>query len=315
MKEIPVLSLLGPTCSGKTFLSYEVLEQFNKKGYECEIISADSRQVYKNLNIGSAKPTKEELNITTHHCIDILEPNQAISAGVFVDFATKALFSINKLNKIPILVGGAGLYVKALLSGLFNETPSSERDLIRKLINSKLKEFGKENLFEELKKTDSKAAVYYSDMNPSRVSRALEYYYLHNSSIVDDFVEKESKIEYPSLNFVLESERDLLYSNINLRTVSMFSEGLLEEVKEVLSLGFTKEDFGLKMIGYFEAIQVLENEMTELQAIESIQKRTRNYAKRQITWFRKEPKIVNVIKKTNSTAEEIVEMYLLKYRR
>ncbi len=315
MKQFPILSILGPTCSGKTALSYKVLEQFKIKGYDCEIISADSRQVYRYLDIGSAKPSFNELQFTKHHCIDIVAPNELISAGVFVEEADKALKSMQVSNKIPLLVGGAGLYVKAFLSGLFNETPSDERNEIREQIQQVLKEKGKEFLYQELKNVDPKSAEYYLDKNPSRVSRALEYFLVHNTSIIDDFSQKNTAIERASCNFILNPEREILYSRINARTVDMFKQGLLEEVRNVLQMGYTKEDVGLKMIGYFEAIQVFEQDLSQQEAIESIQKRTRNYAKRQVTWFRKEPQNSHFIENSGQHSEEIVEKYLREYEK
>jgi len=311
--EIPLLCLLGPTSSGKTALSYEVLHEFRRREIDCEVISADSRQVYRYLNIGSAKPTVDELQLTTHHCIDIINPNDNISAGVFFEVAQKAIYDISSHKKVPLVVGGAGLYVKALLEGLFSEIITDKRALIRDEIQTMFQKQGKENLYEELKKVDKKAADYYSDKNPSRVSRALEYFYVHHRSIVDDFTSKNVQIIRNSLNYILLPDRAELYNNINLRTIAMFEKGLIEEVKEVLRMGYTKNDVGLNMIGYFEAMQVLENNFTQNEAIESIQQRTRNYAKRQVTWFKKQPSDALFIENLKTQSSHIVENYLQKF--
>ena len=315
MPEIPLLCILGPTASGKTALSYEVFYEFRRREIECEIISADSRQVYKYLNIGSAKPTKEELQRTKHHCVDIIDPNDSISAGVFFDYAQKAIEDISQRNKIPIVVGGSGLYVKALLEGLFVETITEERAIVRKEIQAILQQNGKEYLYAQLRTVDPKAAEYYSDKNPSRVSRALEYYYIHNSSLVDDFTVKNMQVNRLSLNYVLHPHREVLYNRINQRTVDMFELGLLEEVKEVLSMGFSKNDSGLQMIGYYEAIQVLEDSITQKHAIETIQQRTRNYAKRQVTWFKKHPNASQFIEHSANQSKNIVESYLREFEK
>ncbi len=313
MPDIPLLCLLGPTASGKTALSYEILHEFRQRGIDCEIISADSRQVYRFLDIGSAKPIKEELLFTKHHCVDIINPNETISAGIFFEFAEKAVFEISQQKKVPLVVGGAGLYVQALLEGLFNEIITDERVTIREEIQSLLQKNGKEYLYEQLQTIDPKAAEYYSDKNPSRVSRALEYFYLHKTSIINDFEAKKMQVSRNSLNYVLHPQREILYNRINQRTVTMFENGLLEEVKNVLTMGYSKNDRGLQMIGYFEANQVLDGLITEQTAIETIQKRTRNYAKRQVTWFKKNPRLSYIIEDSNNKSKVIVENYLREF--
>lgn len=313
MSEIPLLCLLGPTASGKTALSYEVLQEFRLRGIDCEIISADSRQVYRYLDIGSAKPTKEELRFTKHHCVDIINPNETISAGIFFEFAEKAIVEISQQKKVPLVVGGAGLYVKAMHEGLFDEIITGERATIREEIQSLLQKNGKEYLYEQLQAIDSKAAKYYSDKNPSRVSRALEYYYVHKTSIIDDFATKKMQVRRNLLNYVLHPQREILYYRINQRTVTMFENGLLEEVKNVLTMGYTRNDSGLQMIGYFEANQVLEGRVTQKDAIETIQQRTRNYAKRQVTWFKKNPSQSYILEQTANQSSAIVENYLREF--
>lgn len=313
MPEIPLLCLLGPTASGKTALSYEILQEFRHRGIDCEIISADSRQVYRYLDIGSAKPTKEELDFTKHHCVDIINPNETISAGIFFEFAEKAIVEISQKKKIPIVVGGAGLYVKAIHDGLFAEIITNERATIREEIQSLLQKNGKEYLYEQLQTIDPKAAEYYSDKNPSRVSRALEYYYVHKTSIIDDFAKKKMQVNRLSTNYVLHPQREILYNRINQRTVTMFEKGLLEEVKNVLTMGYTRNDSGLQMIGYFEANQVLEGRVTQKDAIEIIQQRTRNYAKRQVTWFKKNPNLSLVLENSSNQSKTIVENYLREF--
>lgn len=313
--ELPLLCLLGPTASGKTALSYEVLNEFQRRGVSCEIISADSRQVYKYLNIGSAKPTSEELKYTQHHCIDILNPNEVISAGIFFEFANNALQSISQQKKVPLVVGGAGLYVKALIDGLFSETITEKRADIRAEIQTILHNNGKDFLYTELQKVDPKAAEYYADKNPSRVSRALEYFYVNNTSIIDDFTSKNIEISRQSLNYVLHPQREELYNRINDRTVTMFENGFLEEVETVLGMGFKKNDAGLTMIGYYEAVQVLEKNISQPQAIETIQQRTRNYAKRQVTWFKKHPHPSHFIENTANQSTKIVESYFNEFEK
>ncbi|MBL8004357.1 MAG: tRNA (adenosine(37)-N6)-dimethylallyltransferase MiaA [Candidatus Kapabacteria bacterium] len=313
MPEIPLLCLLGPTASGKTALSYEILQEFRHRGIDCEIISADSRQVYRYLDIGSAKPTKEELDFTKHHCVDIINPNETISAGIFFEFAEKAIVEISQKKKIPIVVGGAGLYVKAIHDGLFAEIITNERATIREEIQSLLQKNGKEYLYEQLQTIDPKAAEYYSDKNPSRVSRALEYYYVHKTSIIDDFAKKKMQVNRLSTNYVLHPQREILYNRINQRTVTMFEKGLLEEVKNVLTMGYTRNDSGLQMIGYFEANQVLEGRVTQKDAIEIIQQRTRNYAKRQVTWFKKNPNLSLILEDSSNQSKTIVENYLREF--
>ncbi len=280
----PLIVICGPTASGKTELSLEIAEKL-----QTEIISSDSRQIYKYLNIGTAKPTNEELSQVTHHFIDILEPNENYSSG---KFAQDAQIVINRLylqNKIPVIVGGSGLYIQALCEGFSSNEESKELLLNRNKLNQRIKIEGIESLYIQLMRVDLDAANKYNDKNPRRIIRALEYFLTFNKkfSLSHFEIDKNYKIYYIQNSI----ERDILYKRINLRSELMWQNGIVEETENLLKKGYSKELNSLNTIGYKEVIAYLENNLTKFDAIEKTKQFTRNYAKRQLTWFKKNENI------------------------
>jgi tRNA dimethylallyltransferase len=280
---IKAACIFGPTASGKTRLALEIA-----KHLPVEIISADSRQIYKYLNIGTAKPSIDELNEVKHHFIDILNPDEYFSAGVFAEEAEKCINDIYLKNKLPLVVGGTGLYIKSLFEGLFHEDDDSKekRMKIKNELNEILSIKGKDELYELLLNFDSKSAELYSDKNPRRIIRALEHFYITGEKLSDNFgIDTFSNLEPYYIS--IEWDREKLYSIINQRVIQMWDGGLVEETKSIIENGYNKTLNSLNTVGYKETIDYLENNISKDRAIELIQQNTRRYAKRQITWFKK----------------------------
>lgn len=302
-----VIIIAGPTCSGKTRLSIDVAGKINS-----EIISADSRQIYKFLNIGTAKPTTSELKQVKHHLIDNLNPDSVFNAGMFVEEAERIISQLHSQNKIPVVAGGTGLYIKSLIDGIINSIDTNEE--MRKDFLDKRKQFGNEYLYEELKKVDSRSASTMLPQNWKRVMRALEVYYISGKPLWQHFKDQKKNNDFIYLQFGLDWERDILYSRIEDRVDLMIEAGLVHEVKLLLAEGYSKEINALNTVGYKEIITYLENEISLERAIELIKRNTRRYAKRQLTWF-KADKRIEWIKIQNeydilNTANYIVEKVL-----
>lgn len=282
---LPVI--LGPTASGKTEFSLRLAEI-----YDCEIISADSRQIYRYMDIGTSKPDKSILASIPHHFIDILNPDENYSAGKFEHYGRIVIEAIRSRDHIPIVVGGTGLYIKALCEGLFNFSDSEQDPGIRKKLENELNKIGREAFYEKLKAIDPISAENYSDKNPRRVIRALEFY--ENTGI--PFSEAQNnghsqEIQYDCLYFGISMERINLYKRISERCENMWGNGLIEETSKLLSIGYSKYLNSMNTIGYKEAIRYLEGELNYDEGLELFKKNTRHFAKRQLTWFRKNEKI------------------------
>lgn len=280
----------GPTACGKTALSLELA-----KIIPVEIISADSRQVFRYLDIGTAKPTPEELNSVPHHFIDCIDPDEYFSAGKFAREAATVVESIFAKNKIPLIVGGTGLYIKALCSGFFeDDMPENCSADIRTQLEIKLNSEGIDPLYKELQICDPTSAELYKDKNPRRIIRSLEYFLLHKIP----FSEAQKKFavtpDFSTIQFCITENREDLYARINSRTLKMWESGLKEETEKVLEMGFSPEINSLNTVGYKETIDFLNNKTCESEAIQLIAQHTRNYAKRQMTWFRKVPGIIPI---------------------
>jgi len=275
---------LGPTCSGKTSLSLKLAETLNS-----EIISADSRQVYKVLSIGTAKPTYEELSIAKHHFLDSLNPDEEFNVSKFEIEALQIIDELHQQNKIPIVVGGSGLYIKAIVEGLWNDV-DTDADFRAKLLKEK-EEFGNQFLYDKLAKVDSKSAETMLPQNWKRVIRALEVFHLTGKSILEFHQEYKRESDYEFHQFGLNWEREVLYKNIEARVDEMISDGLVDEVKSILKAGYSTELNSLNTVGYKEIIAHLNSEYDLDRAIELIKRNTRRFSKRQMTWFRKDKSI------------------------
>jgi tRNA dimethylallyltransferase len=279
-----VVVIVGPTCSGKTKLSLILAEIF-----KTEIISADSRQIYKLLDIGTAKPSYSELKKIKHYFIDDLDPTENFNANEFEQNTETILKDLHLRNKIPIVVGGSGLYIKALIDGIV-ESADSNFQLKNELLELRQK-FGNEYLYNELKKVDPDSASRMLPQNWKRVIRALEVYKLTGKSISNHFLEQKKKNEFNFLQYGLLWDRKKLYQNIEIRVDKMIKDGLVDEVKEILKKSYSKELNSLNTVGYKEIIDYLANKISLENAVELIKRNTRRYAKRQMTWFRADDRI------------------------
>ncbi len=288
----PLIVILGPTASGKTDLSLSIYEQI-----DCEIISADSRQVYKYLDIGTAKPSREILSNYKHHLIDFLEPNQDFSAGQFSKLSREIIFRIYEQNKIPLVVGGTGLYIDVLCNGMVELSPNVQDKSIRDNLNKDLETKGKEYLYNLLQQVDRDSAEKYSDKNPRRIIRALEFFYNTGVRFSEAQRELTKQNNFSVYYFGIDFERQELYSRINQRCLNMWQVGIIDETQEILKRGYSPNLNSMNTVGYKEAIKFLNNEMTNQEALNEMMKNTRHYAKRQLTWFRKNEKIQWIIPK------------------
>ncbi|MGA1862705.1 tRNA (adenosine(37)-N6)-dimethylallyltransferase MiaA [Deferribacter thermophilus] len=274
---IPIIT--GPTASGKTDFILNLSKKLN-----VEIISADAYQVYKYMDIGTAKPTIEERAQVKHYLIDILTPDQTYSAGDFFEHAEKLIEKIIQLGKFPIIVGGTGLYVETLQKGIFEGPPRN--DEIRNNLRTKAKKLGLKYLYNHLKKIDPDYASKISENDQVRIIRALEVYETLKIpfSIAHKLYHKKPKYRYKV--FVFYRERTQLYERIDKRVDKMIEAGWIDEVKHLMKLGYSKNLPSMKAIGYQEIIEFLESKYTLEYTVDKIKKRTRNFAKRQFTWFR-----------------------------
>lgn len=277
--ERKVIVIAGPTCSGKTTLSIILADKLNT-----EIISADSRQFYKYLNIGTAKPDEQILKKVKHHFINILEPEEYFNVSLFEKQALNIIEGMLDKNKIPIVAGGSGLYIKALTEGIFDEADINEE--IRNKFMLIKEEAGKEGLYKELELVDPESASKMLPQNWKRVLRALEVYYSTGQPIWKFHEKQERKVDIDFRLYGLNWKREVLYKNIEERVDSMIGNGLIEEIKYILDKGYSKTLNSLNTVGYKEIISYLEGEITEDRAVDLIKRNTRRYAKRQMTWFR-----------------------------
>lgn len=303
--ERKVIVIVGPTCSGKTKVGISLAEKLLT-----EIISADSRQIFKYLNIGTAKPSEDELARTKHHFINLLEPDEDYNVSKFESDALKIVNNLLENGMIPVVVGGSGLYIKVLVEGIFNSVDSD--DEYREKLHELREKFGNEFLFDELKKVDPQSASGMLPQNWKRVMRALEVYHLTGQPISKFQTDYKRQIDVEFILFGLNWNREKLYSNIEHRVDEMIENGLVDEVKNILACGFSKKINALNTVGYKEIISFLENEITLENAVELIKRNTRRYAKRQMTWFRKTKGINWLECNDTTTPDEIVSMILKK---
>lgn len=279
-----LIVIIGPTAVGKTKASIDLARLL-----KTEIISGDSMLVYKGMDIGTAKPSYEERNGIVHHLIDFLEPTEDFSVADFQNIARRLITEINKKGRIPILAGGTGLYVKALLEGYqFNETSGDEE--FRRRLFALAEKHGNLYVHSMLEKVDPKSAIRLHPNNVRRVIRALEVFHLGDEYISQE--KEENKLVYDAVVIGLSMERMLLYERINQRVDAMIKKGLAKEVRGLLEAGISPESKAMQGIGYKEMVAYLTGEVDLFTAAENIKQATRHFAKRQLTWYRKMPYIV-----------------------
>lgn len=282
----PLVVLCGPTAIGKTAAALELASHFN-----CEVVSADSRQVYRLMDVGTAKPSAGELARLPHHLINVVWPDEPFDAARFATAAATAVASILTRGKIPLLVGGTGLYIRALTEGLV-PVPGADPDLRRQFEDEAAKK-GSAVLHQRLMDVDPAAAGQLHPNDTVRIIRALEVF-VQTGRRLSDWQEEHGfrSRRYRLLKIGLTADRDLLYRRIDERSAAMFSGGLLEETEDLLARGYAPELKAMQTIGYREAVKVLRGEITRDQALADLQQSTRRYAKRQLTWFRADPEMI-----------------------
>lgn len=273
-----ILIICGPTASGKTALAVKCAKMLNS-----EVISADSMYIYKDLNIGTAKPTVEEMDGVVHHLIDVVSPFDNFSVSDYKALAQPILDNLLSQGKIPVICGGTGFYINSLLYELSYGNANANLEIREKYKQLAL-EKGNDYVYNILKEVDPKSAEKLHPNDVKRVIRALEIFEsgTKKSDIIDDI-----KPKYDYRAFAVAHERQTLYDRINLRVDNMVSDGLLDEMKRLIDLGITKDNQSMQAIGYKEFFDYFENKQTLEQTIELVKLNTRHYAKRQITFFKK----------------------------
>lgn len=280
-----VIVICGPTASGKTGLSIELAKKING-----EIVSCDSMQIYKDMTIGTAKPTKEEMQGIPHYLIDFVSPDTRYSVADFKRDAEQAISKIIEKGKVPIVVGGTGLYADTLVYNI--KYPEIEIDLeYRKQLEEMIEKEGLESAYQKAKEIDEEAASKISSNDKKRIMRILEIY--HQTGKTKTQLEAESRLEEPPYQYMFYAigmDREKLYERINLRVDIMIEQGLIEEVEELLKK-YKEFPTAMQGLGYKEVVEYLQGNATREEMIETLKMETRRYAKRQLTWFRKNKEI------------------------
>ena len=286
MKKLPLVVTAGPTASGKTRLAIELAKLLNG-----EIVSADSMQIYKYMNIGSAKPTAEEQKEVKHHLIDFLEPDAVFSVADYTEMAHDVIGKLISEGKMPVMCGGTGLYINSVVNDItFGETDTN--DDIRAELAKTAREKGNDALIKMLAEFDPVSAARLHPNNVRRVIRAIEFYKVTGQTISShQEMTKQTEGRYNPIMFCIAWDRQKLYERINKRVDKMLEDGLLEEVKRLMEAGYTKALNSMKAIGYKELIDYYNGETTLEEAVELIKQSSRRYAKRQLTWFRRDKRI------------------------
>lgn len=287
MEKKPMVILTGPTAVGKTALSIRLAKEINGA-----VISADSMQVYRHMDIGSAKIRPEEMQGVKHYLIDILEPEEEFHVVRFVEEAKAALEEIYRNGQIPIIAGGTGFYIQALLYDINFDGQDCDADYRREL-EQIAEEKGPEYLHQMLEEVDAESAKAIHANNTKRVIRALEFYHVSGKKISEhNETEHQKESPYNFAYFVLTDERERLYKRIEARVDAMMEEGLLDEVRLLKERGATKEMVSMQGLGYKEILAYLDGEISLERAVYLIKRDTRHFAKRQLTWFRRERDVI-----------------------
>ena len=281
MSKEKVIVICGPTASGKTSLSIELAKKING-----EIVSCDSMQIYKDMNIGTAKPTQEEMQGIKHYLIDFISPNERYSVADYKKDAKKAIKEIISKGKTPIVVGGTGLYIDSLIYEIEYQDIKFDENY-RKELEKNVEEKGLEYLYKKAKEIDPQAIEKISPNDKKRILRILEIYHMTGKNKTQQEIESRKKeVEYDYHVYAIDWDREELYNRINKRVDIMIQQGLIEEVKNILEK-YKEFPTAMQGLGYKEVVEYLEGKLTKDEMIEKIKMETRRYAKRQLTWFRK----------------------------
>lgn len=298
-----LIVIAGPTASGKTSLAVDLAEYFNG-----EIISADSMQVYRRMDIGTAKPTREEMRGIPHHMIDIVDPDHEFNVSCYRSMAGPIIKGAIEGGKKCFAVGGTGLYLKALLRGIMECPPTDP--FLREDLNMKWEKYGQDFMYRELRRLDPEAASRIHPNDRVRLLRSLEIIRLTDRKFTELTVGHGFKESYyQTLKFFLETERDKLYKRINERSLSMVDKGLVEETGRLIDMGYSPDLKPMKSIGYRHAVGLIRGIWNKKKMISELQKDTRRYAKRQLTWFRTDNELIRVSPENSSLIVKMVKMF------
>ena len=277
---IPLIVIEGPTASGKTALAIELARRL-----DTEIISADSRQVYRHMDIGTAKPSSSELEAVPHHLISIIEPSQSYNVGLFCEDAGKVVERLHSQGRIPLVCGGTGMYVAGLLKGIFPQPEIPAQ--IRHNIRQRMAADGPERMYGELREADPEFAGESSRDDRQRIQRGVEIWAATGISISEHWRRQEREQISVAYRILLDPPRKELYARINRRMEQMLAAGLADEIKRLLELGYDEHSPGLSSLGYREFLPWLRNSASLQECTSLAAQHSRNYAKRQYTWYRK----------------------------
>lgn len=303
MKKIPLVVVMGATASGKTALAIDIA---NKIGGE--IVSSDSMQIYKYMDIGTAKPTSSERAECVHHLIDFLEPDSDFSVADYVTLAHQTIKDITDRGKIAVMCGGTGLYIDSVVNDVeFGEMDNDYE--LRQQLSELAKNEGGEVLLNMLAEFDPVSANRLHKNNTKRIIRAIEFYKMSGIPISEhQEMTKQKESRYNAVKFMIDRERDELYERINKRVDLMIDEGLYQEVKSLYDMGYSPDLNSMQGIGYKELLSCIAGDVTLDEAIEQIKQNSRRYAKRQLTWFRRDKDIIMLKEKDASeTAVKIIK--------
>ena len=286
MTNPPLIAVLGPTASGKSNLALRLARRFRG-----EIVGCDSVQVYRFLNIGTSKVLKPEQAGIPHHLIDFLNPDQEFTAGQYMALGRRVLSEIGQRGNLPLVAGGTGLYLRALLNGLFDGPSRCES--LRGRLQQQARRKGDSHLHRLLARVDPESARRILPRDRPKIIRALEVFFLTAKPISLHFRTAPEKLQgFRLLKIGLNPPRDRLYQRIEERVDRMFAGGLVEEVRSILARGYPPDCKPLQSLGYLQVVQCLQGEIPLQVAVEATKQTTRNYAKRQLTWFRKEENVI-----------------------
>ncbi len=319
----PLIALIGPTAVGKTGVILALAERLG-----AEAVNLDSMQVYRHMDVGTAKPTVEERRLVRHHLLDLVNPDQEYNVNLFTGDAEKVCLEIGGRGRVPILTGGTGLYLKGFQEGLFamdtgsrveNEIhPDGEK--VRADLKKALEEQGRVVLHERLAGIDPVSAARIHPNDTSRLLRALEVHALTGRPWSELLARQQDKSDHPAprkniLKIGLTGERQWLYDRINLRAAQMLAGGFIEEVENLLAMGFGRELKPMQAIGYRHVVEFLDSRRNQSDTLELLAQDTRHYAKRQLTWFRRDPEIVWFRPEQLVEITALIESYLLDFGR
>ena len=287
MHKPTVIVIAGPTASGKTSLGIELAKKING-----EIVSADSMQIYKDMNIGTAKPNKDETKEIRHYLIDFVSPDCRYSVANFKNDAELCIEKILTKGKVPIVVGGTGLYIDSLVYGIDYPEIEYDDEYRKKLMKTAETEEGLNNLYNEAEKIDKEATEKISKKDKKRIIRILEIYKSTGKTKTEiDRLSRKNDLKYNYIVFAINMERSCLYGRINQRVDKMINEGLIEEVRNLIDK-YDKFPTAMQGLGYKEVVDYLNNKLSKEEMVDKIKQETRRYAKRQLTWFRKNKSII-----------------------